>query len=400
MADEQDILSALLNSASSGGGGAASDGYDPGGIGALKAYQGSSFLQGEPSHSGPLGQISQAIMPIIAAKIYEKQAEAKHREDAVGHLVDIFKLANAIDDRKLKQLELQAKSDPSGQLRKSLEVIHAFRQESGDKADGLGDMKLSTKVGDTTISMGGSKPDTLFGLIGAEQAGDTMATPKLDRYAQLQANTAGQAASARVPAAIAEAEGRAKIASGVKKPLPTKTAEGFSQMVGDIGSLDNVISALEEGKLKPQSAGVSWITGGLFSDPLIREYDSVRANMARGKYGTQQTRTELQRQGRVLPDISSFAGNPQSFIAALKLARRKMYEQGTRDVSIHEGKFDVDEPRQMLEALAPPEPRQTPALDFDNTAMRSAFENIKAKFPNMTPSEMASYYSAKGDPGR
>lgn len=61
-------------------------------------------------------------------------------------------------------------------------------------------------------------------------------------------------------------------------------------------------------------------------------------------------------------------------------------------------------PKKTLDILglqASPASQATPvALDFDSTSMRSAFENIKSKYPKMTPTEMADFYSNHGDPGR
>lgn len=156
MAGSDDILSALLSGSMGGAGGGDDSGFDPGAMGMLKAYQGSDFLQGVPSRSGPLGQISQAIMPFLEAKIYEKQAQQDYQKQSVGHLVDIFKLATAIDERKLKQLELAAAQDPTGQLKPVVELVKSIRPGSG--------VKVSTKVGNTTVSMGDDTPTSELGM--------------------------------------------------------------------------------------------------------------------------------------------------------------------------------------------------------------------------------------------
>lgn len=351
---EQDILSALLSSASAGGEAGASDGYDPGGIGALKAYQGSPFLQGQPSHAGPLGQISQAIMPIIAAKIYEKQAEAKHREDAVGHLVDIFKLANAIDDRKLKQLELKAKSDPSGQLKQLLEVVKSVRQESGDKGGDLGDMKISTKVGDSTVSFGGApKADTLFGLIGAETAGDTTATPKLERYAQLQGQAATSRAEAGIAPALEIARGKQAIEAEKKAKPPDKMIEGLSAVATNISELDRVLAKAADKTIDRTAALTSSVTGGLLSDPTIRDYNAVLNNISRIQAGTAQTSTELQRLAKGAPSPLLYFKNPDQFATEVRAMRNRMHRALATEARHFGDRYDVSEVQADVDRLAP-----------------------------------------------
>jgi hypothetical protein len=74
--------------------------------GTLAAIQNSPFLQGVPSQSGPFGQISQAIMPLITQAIYAKQAGQEQQLNKVKLLSTAIQLANDIDERHLKQLAL------------------------------------------------------------------------------------------------------------------------------------------------------------------------------------------------------------------------------------------------------------------------------------------------------
>lgn len=290
MAGADDILGALLSSSMGGG---QQDEMDPETMGALKAYQGSDFLQGQPSHSGPLGQISQAIMPLIAAKIYGEQAKSKASQQHSEMLFSAIKLANEIDDRELKKMELEQKLHPD--YKPVVEFVKAIKEAGGD-ASGV-KTTLKGPMG-STVTFGGAKPaDTLFGLIGAEQGGDTSATPKLERYADLQARQAGAEAQKRSDVAIEQFKKEEQI----KRELPAKMSEKDRQVIHSgealLGLLDEAPTAIgslpadvnrsglamqaakyQAGSEHPTASNlITGLTGGLVStdtDPKMDQYFS------------------------------------------------------------------------------------------------------------------------------
>src|SRR5919109_1068714 len=94
-------ISAIPPPTAAGGGGLASlfegGGADPNLIGTLTALQSSPMLRGEApkAGAGPIGQISQALMPLLAAPLYRRQAEQQQAAEKVKMLFALAQLGGA-----------------------------------------------------------------------------------------------------------------------------------------------------------------------------------------------------------------------------------------------------------------------------------------------------------------
>lgn len=439
-----DILAQLLPTLLGGGAGGGGGGNDSSTIGAMKAIQGSDFLQGVPSQSGPIGQISQAIMPLLTSKIYGQQAEQDHNAKITEHLIDIFKLSNAIDDRKLKQLELQAKEDPSGQLHKVLEVVRSFRHEGGGTS-GMGDMRLSTKVGDTTISMGGEKaPSTKIGLLEAAQAGDPKAAETLkllNADADTQSLRMTEQAQRLTDLRSKDAEVKAAAKPAPKSRVyydPMTNKRISNPTMGEVKEQDLKDLSGQEAYTVTQSSEALSMLKELedLSNKLLPDYDKT-ANTLSGIFSVGKAGADIKRlRATGDPDVKRFdvLKSLSRFPIVNALQRSSRLPQTETDAikQINVGDFDtkqgasaaIDQFRNIIlknidayglnsqamlgegknpSTIADQPPVSAhggPALDFDNAPLRKAFENIKVKYPKMTASEMADFYSSHGDPGR
>ena len=239
MAD--DILSQLLPSLMGGG---SSGSADPSEIGALKAYQGSPFLQGETSHSGPLGQISQALMPLISAKIYGQQAEQHQQMDKMKALLGVMTLAKELHGVDLQNAQNQAALEKMGIEKEShkhyIDMLDALNEGRGPK-----DAKVTVGDKGGSITFGGEKlPESEIGLIRAAQAGDSGAQDILTNLRQGRVGVASDEAKARSNLAVDEFKKKEEI----KRDLPAKMSEKDRQIIHSgeslLGLLDEAPTAV------------------------------------------------------------------------------------------------------------------------------------------------------------
>jgi len=255
MADADALLSALIGNSSRMM--AEEPEVDPGTLGMLKAYQDSEFLQGRPTHTGPIGHITQALTPLLNAKIYGAEAARQQKLDqlkTMGAIVGIIKELRG-QDLSSKELALKLK-----------EMVFKERM--------LGQMESGKLPAGSTISYGGitmpvgTKPAT--GDLGmVERANDPNADPEARRQAQQTLDALRQQKQT-------ETRDRLSIENQLKpksKP-PDKMIEGMSSLASNIEELDRVLEAVSDPtKINRTAALTSSVTGGLLSDPTIRDYE-------------------------------------------------------------------------------------------------------------------------------
>lgn len=158
-----DPTTALLTSLLGGGGRAPSGGAPANmtGMGALAAIQASPFMRGEVSQAGPIGQIAQALMPLAMAPMYERQFAQSAEQQRMESMIKAIELAKGISEVELKKLELDEKQHPEVAFVRAIKQAQAMggamKGAGGVGLGGAGGPKISTKVGDTTVSWGGER---------------------------------------------------------------------------------------------------------------------------------------------------------------------------------------------------------------------------------------------------
>ena len=366
-----DILSALLGA--DAGGGADTGGGNSDALGALAAFQSSPFLQGEPSRSGPIGQIAQSIMPLLTAKVMSERAGASAQAAQRENLLTAIKLANEISETDLKRLELKQKLHPD--FAPIIEFVRAIKGELGGEGGGLGKgVKLSVKgPGDSTISLGGAdEPDTLFGLINAEAEGAPGASAKLGRYADLQSIIAGGRAQAGVGPALDVAQGRADIAGKTLAKPPQKIMTDLATSATAIATFDRVLASLERGEVTRGDAMKATLSGGLLSNPTLRDYASAFNLLTRRDIGAAQTKQEFKNVSQRLPRPASFALDPEGFKDAIRTARASLHRAGLTDIRIFGDRYDMSGARDEYDAILGASPGANPSAPSAGTGMDPA----------------------------
>lgn len=292
MPGTEDILGALLSSQM--GAGESDDGYDPGGVGALKAYQGSPFLQGEASHAGPLGQISQALMPLIAAKIYEGQAGRQQQAEKVKTLVSVLTLVRELKGADLQDAKTRAELKKLGIEEKFLS--HFADLHGAVNGDGI-PAGTRLNVGGLSMPLGPEKPvNSEIGLL--REANPSATAGELLSKLNVQKDEASQRISDRTAERL-EASRKSREVERQEAPLektagiyaydPLTAKRVSTAKVGDLESgkvlklsgndqraLTNVREAWRElNELESLSSELLPEKGGMFNTPIT---------LARGSY--------------------------------------------------------------------------------------------------------------------
>src|ERR1043166_923025 len=128
-------------------------------IGALQAMQ-TPYAQGVPSNAGPIGQIAQALMPLVAGPPYAQQArqtQAEHQRDTLGRVLTLAKSMEGVD---LKREEVRQAAKAAGVNEKFYDLWMKAHNEIN--SDAIKNAKM--KVGPKGVSFemgGGSQGKTL-----------------------------------------------------------------------------------------------------------------------------------------------------------------------------------------------------------------------------------------------
>lgn len=280
--------------------------------------------------ASPIGSIAQALIPIFAAPIQARQMEQKSQLQSLLLRAQLAKLLQG-SSRDPDEIDLnKAKAD---QARATAEEKRAAAKlPYGGKSPTTAGMALE---------VGGSPAEALKII---SQMG-------IDRAAA----SAGAGAAARIPFQKEMADYNAQIAAQKKAPLPQKITTNFSTMATNLETLDSVLADVAAGKIQRSDALKSTITGGMLSNPTLRDYSNVKNNITRLGAGLSQTKTELQNIAREAPSEATFFSDPKGFVRDVAAMRNRIHRAFAREARYFGDRYDTSEAQIDIDRLAPPE---------------------------------------------
>jgi hypothetical protein len=153
-----DAISALLPLLlSGGGGGGGGGGMSPDALGTLQAMQ-TPFAQGVPSNAGPIGQITQALMPLVAGPAYAQQARQQQAQQQRDMLIKVLTLTKELKGVDLQNKKLQAEAEALGVNKQFMERYMGLHGAvHGDATDEMvKNAKVTVGPHGATFQMGGT----------------------------------------------------------------------------------------------------------------------------------------------------------------------------------------------------------------------------------------------------
>lgn len=247
---------------------------DPAFLGLNAAIGGSEFLQGQPSQAGPLGQIAQALMPLIQAKAAEQQIRQKQEQEQLRKLF------------LLKQIEAIGKKDqPASQAE-----LDAVAAQSKTLPPGT---KTKIDRGGVSYEFGGTadeKLPTKSSLALRAAQGDAEAQKALKILGEQEANSPlSRVANALMAAGMSEADARAaeiRQKGGVVRdatsgawiyaPSATEQAKAYNSVRAVEQQMPIIDSILTTIRKDPGAVGTSGEAKGLYQSTLASIADMAK----------------------------------------------------------------------------------------------------------------------------